>query len=81
MKYFFQQFPFPLLERYLTFRKATMDIPHLVSISLVPSGLGRFGLFWHGWRDWRRFAAVMALFLIMGFGLSLYLNMPDPQPR
>ena len=37
--------------------------------------------FWHGWRDWRRFAAVMALFLIMGFGLSLYLNMPDPQPR
>jgi len=81
MKYFFQQFPFPLLERDQTFRKATIDIPHLVSISVVPYGLGLFGLFWHGWRDWRRFAAVMALFLIMGFGLSLYLNMPDPQPR
>ena len=81
MKYFFQQFPFPLLEHNETFRKATMDVPHLVSISLVPYGLGLFGLFWHGWRDWRRFAAVMALFLIMGFGLSLYLNMPDPQPR
>ena len=26
-------------------------------------------------------AGIMALFVIMGFGLSLYLNMPDPQPR
>ena len=39
------------------------------------------GLVWQWRRDWRRFAGIMALFVIMGFGLSLYLNMPDPQPR
>ena len=81
MKYFFQQFPFPLLERVVTFRKATGAEPHPVWISLVPYGLGLIGLFWQARRDWRRFAAIMALFVIMGFGLSLYLNMPDPQPR
>ena len=81
MKYFFQQFPFPLLERGVTFRKATEAVAQVVSISLVPYLLGLGGLVWHGRRDWRRFAAVAVLFLIMGFGLSLYLNMPDPQPR
>ena len=81
MKYFFQQFPFPLLERVVTFRKATGAEPHPVWISLVPYGLGLIGAVWQARRDWRRFAAIMALFVIMGFGLSLYLNMPDPQPR
>ena len=81
MKYFFQQFPFPLLERTVTFRKATGDIPHVILISLIPYGLGAWGLLWHAQRDWRRFAAIFAMFLIMGFGLSMYLNMPDPQPR
>ena len=81
MKYFFQQFPFPLLERVGEFRKATINIPDRVSISLVPYGLGLWGLLWHGRQDWRRFGGVLLLFLIMGFGLSLYLNMPDPQPR
>ena len=81
MKYFFQQFPFPLLERTVTFRKATGDIPHPILISLIPYGLGLWGFFWHAQRDWRRFAAIFAMFLIMGFGLSMYLNMPDPQPR
>jgi tetratricopeptide (TPR) repeat protein len=81
MKYFFQQFPFPLLERTVTFRKATGDIPQPILISLIPYGLGLWGFFWHAQRDWRRFAAIFAMFLIMGFGLSMYLNMPDPQPR
>ena len=80
MKYFFQQFPFPLLERDVVFRKATINLPDRVSISLIPYGLGLWGLWWHGRRDWRRFGGVLLLFLIMGFGLSLYLNMPDPQP-
>ena len=40
MKYFFQQFPFPLLERVEVFRKATINMPEPVSISLVPYGLG-----------------------------------------
>ena len=81
MKYFFQQFPFPLLERVVTFRKATGPDAHPVWISLVPYALGLVGLVWQARRDWRRFAGIMALFVIMGFGLSLYLNMPDPQPR
>ena len=33
------------------------------------------------YRDKRTFFAVGALWLIMGFGLVIYLNMPDPQPR
>ena len=81
MKYFFQQFPFPLLERSVTFRKATGDIPHPILISLIPYALGLWGLYWHARRDWQRFLSIFAMFLIMGFGLSLYLNMPDPQPR
>ena len=81
MKYFFQQFPFPLLERVIEFRKATDQSRDIVSVSLVPYLLGLGGLVWHLRRDWRRFAAIFALFVIMGFGLSMYLNMPDPQPR
>ena len=81
MKYFFQQFPFPLLEHSVTFRKATGPEPHVIAISLVPYALGLWGLYWHARRDWQRFLSIFAMFLIMGFGLSLYLNMPDPQPR
>jgi hypothetical protein len=81
MKYFFQQFPFPVLERVVTFQKATGSEAHPVWISLVPYALGLVGLCWQAKRDWRRFAALMTLFIIMGFGLSLYLNMPNPQPR
>ena len=80
-KYFFQQFPFPLLNRDLIFRLATENAPHTISVSLIPYALGIWGLVWHGLRDWRRFAALLAIFLIMGFGLSFYLNMQDPQPR
>jgi hypothetical protein len=81
MKYFFQQFPFPLLSWETAFRKATEAATEPVSISLVPYLLGLWGLLWHGWRDRPRFIALAAMFVIMGFGLSLYLNMPDPQPR
>ena len=81
MKYFFQQFPFPLLETTQIFRRATSSASHLIDISIIPYALGLGGLLWHMRQDWRRFAAVLAMFLVMGFGLSLYLNMPDPQPR
>ena len=33
------------------------------------------------YRDKRTFFAIGTLWLIMGFGLVVYLNMPDPQPR
>jgi hypothetical protein len=81
MKYFFQQFPFPLLRPTVEFRQATSNQPHFIDVSLVPYLLGLGGLLWHQRHDWQRFAAVMAMFIVMGFGLSMYLNMPDPQPR
>ena len=81
MKYFFQQFPLPLLENVVTFRKATGPDPHPVWISLVPYALGLVGSFGRRGARLAALAGIMALFVIMGFGLSLYLNMPDPQPR
>ena len=81
MKYFFQQFPFPLLDRAVEFRRATENVKDMVSVSPVPYLLGLGGLLWHWRRDWKRFLAILSMFLIMGFGLSLYLNMQDPQPR
>jgi tetratricopeptide (TPR) repeat protein len=81
MKYFLQQFPFPFLERLVTFRKATDAEAHRVGVSLLPYLLGLGGMLWQGMRDWRRGAAGGAMFVVMGFGLSLYLNMEDPQPR
>jgi hypothetical protein len=81
MKYFFQQFPFPFLERGVNFRWATDPSTHHIPISLVPYLLGLGGLIWHAVNDWKRFIAIFAIFMIMGFGLSMYLNMPDPQPR
>ena len=81
MKYFFQQFPFPFLEQVIVFRKATSPEPHPVSISWIPYTLGLVGLLWQRKNDWQRFLAILVLFVVMGFGLSFYLNMPDPQPR
>ena len=81
MKYFLQQFPFPLLSGDVKFRWATQDVVHVISVSIIPYALGVGGLIWHGVRDWRRFAAIAVVFIVMGLGLSLYLNMQDPQPR
>ncbi|MCC7262655.1 MAG: DUF2723 domain-containing protein [Candidatus Latescibacteria bacterium] len=80
-KYFFQQFPFPFLTKMVVFRKATENAADPVAVSLIPYLLGLGGMVWHAQRDRRRFLAFFAMFVIMGFGLSLYLNMPDPQPR
>ena len=80
-KYFLQQWPFPLLEREMVFRWATERAPHVISVSLVPLAAGILGFGWQLRRDWRRFLALFLMFLVMGFGLSFYLNMPDPQPR
>ena len=80
-KYFLQQWPFPFLERDMVFRWATERTPHIISVSAVPLVAGILGFGWQLQRDWRRFLALFLMFLVMGFGLSFYLNMPDPQPR
>ena len=81
MKYFLQQFPLPVLEIPLSFRRATDPNLEQISVSLVPYLMGLAGMAWHAVGDRQRFWSLLLLFVIMGFGLSFYLNMPDPQPR
>ena len=67
-----------------TFRRAvaTMgDNREAIAYSVVPILLGVVGAVSHFRRDWKRFASVFAMFLLMGLGLVVYLNMPDPEPR
>jgi hypothetical protein len=67
------------------FRKAAYDTRadamETISFSLIPFAFGIGGALWHARKDWRRFLAMFSMFLIMGVGLVVYLNMPDPEPR
>lgn len=47
----------------------------------LPFLLGLLGLAFHFQKDWRRALAVLALFLITGVGIILYLNQTPFQPR
>jgi hypothetical protein len=84
IKYFLQQFPHWLSVEGV-FRRATYDLRsdavEKISFSLIPFAFGIGGALWHARRDWRRFLAMFSMFLIMGLGLVVYLNMPDPEPR
>ena len=67
-----------------TFRRAvaTMDgNRETIAYSAVPILLGIVGAVSHFRRDWKRFASVFSMILLMGLGLVVYLNMPDPEPR
>jgi len=81
IKYFLQQFPLTILGWTATFRRATESIPMPVKIPVIPLALGFGGMMLQARKDPKRFLAVLALFVIMGLGLAVYLNMPDPQPR
>ena len=84
VKYFLQQFPH-WLNIEGTFRRASYDsqadATEVIPFSLLPFALGIGGALWHARRDWRRFLAMLSLFVVMGVGLVVYLNMPDPEPR
>ncbi len=47
----------------------------------LPLILGLWGLYYHYKKDWKMFLAYLALFVVTGLGLAVYLNMPEPQPR
>lgn len=82
-KYFLDQFPF-FDAFHAAFRRAVdiYESPHeTIRFSMSTLVLGIGGAVYHLRRDWRRFAAVFAMFALMGAGLVLYLNMPDPEPR
>ena len=83
IKYFLQQFPFfdgiPA-----AFRRAVdvyMSRYQIIQYSLITLALGIGGAVYHLRMDWKRFASLFAMFALMGVGLVLYLNMPDPEPR
>ncbi|MFH1007385.1 MAG: DUF2723 domain-containing protein [Candidatus Latescibacterota bacterium] len=81
IKYFLQQFSITWLSWTATFRAATGNTPMWVQVPIISLALGFGGMILQGRRDPKRFWAFLALFVIMGFGLAVYLNMPDPQPR
>ncbi len=67
-----------------TFRRAVANMDgnrETIAYSVVPILLGVVGAVSHFRRDWKRFASVFSMILLMGLGLVLYLNMPDPEPR
>jgi len=43
--------------------------------------LGLIGMFYHAYRDERMAFSVLALFIMTGYAIILYLNQDDPQPR
>jgi len=43
--------------------------------------IGIIGMFYHAYRDERMAFSVMALFIMTGYAVILYLNQDDPQPR
>lgn len=47
----------------------------------IPFLLGLFGLIFHFTSDWRRASAIMALFLVTGVAIIIFLNQPPYQPR
>ncbi len=83
IKYFLQQFPFfDGISAY--FRRAVdvyMGRYEIIHFSLITLALGIGGAVYHLRKDWKRFASLFAMFALMGVGLVLYLNMPDPEPR
>ncbi len=47
----------------------------------IPWIIGWIGMFFHFYRDKNRAFSVLALFVMTGLAIILYLNQPDPQPR
>ncbi|HID96209.1 MAG TPA: DUF2723 domain-containing protein [Candidatus Latescibacteria bacterium] len=82
IKYFFQQFPLSIAKISATFYRITEGHePVIIHIPFIPLALGVGGIYLHLRSDPRRFWPFLLAFLLMGFGLVIYLNMDDPQPR
>ena len=57
---------------------AEVDIRQLWALPFI---LGMLGAFFHFNKDWKRALPVLALFVMTGLAIVLYVNNPDPQPR
>ncbi len=47
----------------------------------LPFIVGLIGMFHHFNRDWKRALSILALFIMTGVAIAIYLNQEDPQPR
>lgn len=47
----------------------------------LPFLVGLIGMFYHFNRDWKRAFSILALFIMTGVAIAVYLNQEDPQPR
>lgn len=47
----------------------------------LPFLVGLIGMFYHFNRDWKRALSILALFIMTGVAIAIYLNQEDPQPR
>jgi len=47
----------------------------------IPFLLGLFGMIFHFTSDWKRASAILALFLVTGLAIIIFLNQPPYQPR
>lgn len=58
--------------------ESSVDFNQLWALPLL---LGLLGMYWHFRRDPKHALAVLALFVMTGLAIIIYLNQPDPQPR
>lgn len=57
------------------------DNPAHNSYFYIPFLLGLFGMLFHFQKDWRRALSVLALFIMTGFAIIVFLNQTPMQPR
>jgi len=57
------------------------DNPANNSYFYLPFLLGLFGLIFHFQRDWKRALSILALFIMTGFAIIVFLNQTPLQPR
>ena len=81
LKYILEQFPFPIPKWTAVFHAADGQSPYPVLVPLIPLLLAVFGMYYHFQRASRDFLAFFVFFLVTGVMLTVYLNMPQPQPR
>ncbi len=58
-----------------------VEIISLKGLFALPFLLGMLGMFHHFFKHWKHASFIMALFILTGVAIVLYLNQEDPQPR